>query len=321
MLRRLTAAFITVAALLIGPASLVPAFAAVDAAYCDANPGDPDCVGYFTNTTHGGSTPPTDGTHTADNGSASDPYLSTCKPPVGPLMPFDVDCWGCRWSAASVGDMHDLGQAKMADAQQKLTSSPGSALYRVDCYEPGVGLISTNWLVTTSAPPIPGVPATQMAHELVVHIRTPLPLVNTSPGTETYVRLSTFMWVPADQWVPVLDTKGDAWKTVTLRADPYQVKWNMGDHVVTCNGPGEPYNASGPDDQTTSCMYTYTKTSAEQPGLAYKVSATIFFKLTWTCTGACDAASGKLNDKQMWSSSLLKVAERQAVVTSSGGGN
>lgn len=156
--------------------------------------------------------------------------------------------------------------------------------------------------------PDPGPP--QQANTLVLaeEARTsanlPAPIVHTSPGGQTYVRLKTGLWV--DNYIPITTepiTSGG--QTVVATATPKRVVWNLVESQISCEGPGQAHS--------TECNYTYRRSSRSAPGGIYHISATIIWGVHWTCVGACQQFAGDLDDLEMPSPPhSLTVSEIQA---------
>jgi hypothetical protein len=115
----------------------------------------------------------------------------------------------------------------------------------------------------------------------------PVMKIRTSPRTRSYVGLRTFLWVDRTQWRPMPGTARAGGYTVTGTSTPVEVVWNLGDKTITCTGPGTPYNPKGPENQKGTCTHVYQKSSADQPGGEYQISATVNWRVTWVCEPAC----------------------------------
>lgn len=136
-----------------------------------------------------------------------------------------------------------------------------------------------------------------------------------SPDIPQLVNLTSFLWVPAEQWQPVTASASAGGVTSTVTATPMRVIWDMGQgDSVPCDGPGVPYQPGVPDDrQPSNCHYTYRRSSAGQPGQAYTITATIEWETTWTVSGA--AGGGDLGTVSRSSSTPIQVAEIQTINT------
>jgi hypothetical protein len=196
----------------------------------------------------------------------------------------------------------------------------------------GNGCIAVNALNTTTAcplpaggaapaaaggaPPAPGVLAALAVRRLVL----PDPVIGSSPGPGVLqlTRLPTWLWISPAVWVPQAKTAAVPGEVVTATATPVAVAWRMGDGTtVTCHGPGTPYSSRfSPSAASPDCGHTYTRSSAGQPGGAYRVTATITWDITWAALGG---AVGVLPPLFTVAAGAFPVAESQAVNTAAGG--
>ncbi|GGT87595.1 hypothetical protein [Actinomadura citrea] len=155
------------------------------------------------------------------------------------------------------------------------------------------------------APPPPAPPDTwTLVQQARASAQFPVPTVHTAPKGKTFVRLRTSLWVDGFTVVQTQPITVGA-QTVQATANPSSVTWNLGETQIVCQ------DAGSKDGKT--CGYTYTRASAGQPGGAWQITATITWKITWTCQGAdCDAAGGALDDQTMTSQPTpLVVSEIQ----------
>ena len=124
------------------------------------------------------------------------------------------------------------------------------------------------------------------------------------------------MWV--DNWAAVVGTASSPALTVTATARPRNVVWRMGDGSPdqVC-GPGTPWNpALREEQQSSDCAHAYRRSSAHEPGLRFTAFASMTWEVAWT---ASNGESGSLGPSIRNQSFQMRVAEGQAVITSSGG--
>jgi hypothetical protein len=160
-----------------------------------------------------------------------------------------------------------------------------------------------------------GVPAPGTLAQLAVRfLDLPGPVIRSSPspGDLQLVHLPVWLWVNPAVWVPVSKTASVPGERVTATATPVSVAWWMGDGVtVTCHGPGVAYTtADDPAAASPDCGYTYTSSSAGQPGGAYHVTATITWDIRWRADGG---AAGTLPPLFSAAAVGFRVVESQAV--------
>jgi hypothetical protein len=163
--------------------------------------------------------------------------------------------------------------------------------------------------------PAPGA----LAKVAVKYLRLPDPVIRSSPapGALQLTRLPVWLWVAANAWTPQSKTAQVPGEAVTATATPVSAAWAMGNGTtVTCKGPGTAYTApDNPSAASPTCGYTYDRSSAGQPGGAYRVTVTITWDITWAGTGG---AGGALAPLQTVAAGEFRVAESQALNTNGG---
>jgi hypothetical protein len=134
--------------------------------------------------------------------------------------------------------------------------------------------------------------------------------------------LPTFLFVDRSSWRPVSASASDGLKTVTASARPSRVAWEMAepgraDSSFVCAGPGSGYDPTGPAMQVPECGYTYRLTSAHAGRRSgYPVTATVSWQISWTCTGACAVAGGRLPPLRTTSRAALPVRQARSQLES-----
>lgn len=146
-------------------------------------------------------------------------------------------------------------------------------------------------------------------------LRLPAPTIAASPVGDQLVNLPTWLWV-SNGWGAMSATASVPGVSVTAVARPMSVAWSMGDgSTVTCAGPGTPFRTgSDPRSGSPDCGHIYRSSSARQPGLAFPVSATVHWTVTWSGAGQ----GGTFPDMTTTGSAAFRVAESQAL--NNGGG-
>ncbi len=153
--------------------------------------------------------------------------------------------------------------------------------------------------------------------EAFEHLELPTPQINMNPRADAdqVVNIRTFMWTDRSLWAPQESTVAVPGVSVTVTAVPDRLEWDMGtgagDRVV-CRGPGAPWDpAIAEDRQDTSCSFVYRRSSAAQPNLRYPVTATLFWRVSWSVAGA--AGGGSLGIVPRSTSTSVRVMEVQTV--------
>jgi len=202
------------------------------------------------------------------------------------------------------GYANDLATLGLGD-----TRGPGAgAWHRKVCPD---GTATVVWVPTGVVAVDPAVLAQQAFDRTMI----PLPGIHMNPpaGANQVVNIPTWLWV--DELRPVSASASAGPVSVTVTAQPVRVDWSMGDGgSFTCSDGGTPYDISRPpEEQRTSCSYTYRQSSASRPGSAYRVRATSVWRVTWVATGI--AASGDFGLVNRSADISVSVAEIQALNT------
>ena len=188
------------------------------------------------------------------------------------------------------------------------------------CSGPGVINPMPPFWVTQAKPAAPVNPAV-VAQQAVSKLPLPSPTIEMAPptGADQLVNVAAWLWIPPAAWRGLSATAAAGPVTATATATPVRVVWNMGDgHQVTCDGPGTPYDPSTPN-AVTNCSYTWTQSSAGQPGGVYQVTATIYWQVAWSAVGAPGGGSLGLLPGPA-SHVAVAVAESEALNTAPGPG-
>jgi hypothetical protein len=182
------------------------------------------------------------------------------------------------------------------------------------CTRPGwTGAPEMFWL--DGPPPVdPRVMVWRVVAAMNLQPITPGTAPKSGPDRMGLIGLPTWMWVDPPQpntFGPITGSDSEGGLSVTATADVTKVEWNMGDgSVVTCEGPGTPYQESYGDSDSPDCGHRYQQTSADQPGNAYTVTATSYWEVTWSAT---NGASGVIRLTRE-ATTQLRIGEMQVLV-------
>lgn len=160
-----------------------------------------------------------------------------------------------------------------------------------------------------------------VADSALAGLDLPSPSIHHAPGDPTWVNVDTWLWLGSGEWQTVRSAESVRGVSVYVTARPSRVVWRMGERFsdgsqgsTVCRGPGKAWPKGSADDSLkTYCSYSYRSTSAKQSDEAYRISATIVWDVSWTCTGQCDVGGSSLTQTTS-STGRLRVGERQAVV-------
>jgi hypothetical protein len=180
------------------------------------------------------------------------------------------------------------------------------------------------WVPTASASaPAPvafGASPAEVAATAAASIVLPVPSIEVNPAQFSVVNLSTWLAIDAALWHPYQATATVGGVTATAVAKPETVLWVMGDGgSVECDGPGTSYDPDLPSgSQSTSCSYTYTRSSYGQPSSdddpndgAFVVTAMVTWSVTWTAIGA--PGGGTLPSLHTTSTTAIRVEQVESV--------
>ncbi len=234
---------------------------------------------------------------------------SKSDPPPGKTNPNQP--YGCTYFVPSAQYQQLMGTGG---------PTPGTWVVRA-CAGPGViDPMPPIWVVNarTQAPVAPANPVV-LVRQALSKLALPTPTIEMAPppGQDQLVNVATWLWIDPSAWRGLSATASAGPVTTTAVATPAKVVWQMGDgQSVTCLGPGTPYDPSQPN-ATTDCSYTWTRSSAGQPGGAYQVTATLYYQAAWSAAGA--PGGGSLGLVAGPSAHVaVRVAESEAINTSPG---
>ena len=216
--------------------------------------------------------------------------------------------YGCTYTAGGPSATASIG---VGGAQ------PGQWVFPV-CAGPGaIDPMPPIWV--TGAQPAAGVVQVNpvvVAQQAVKQLPLASPTIEMAPpsGSPQLVGVATWMWVDPGAWQTLTASASAGTVTTTATATPSKVVWDMGDgDTVTCDGPGTPYSAAAPN-ATTNCSYTWGQAGT------YQVTATLYWSVTWTATGAPGGGNLGLQAGPT-AQVVVAVTESQAINTPNGGGN
>jgi hypothetical protein len=158
------------------------------------------------------------------------------------------------------------------------------------------------------------------AEQAAASMALPSPSLVVNPAAFSVVNIPTWLSINPALWHPFQATATAGGVTATAVATPETVVWTMGDGgAVQCDGPGTGYQAALPSDvQSTSCSYTYRRSSEGEPSSdgdpndgAFLVTATVTWEVTWTAVGA--PGGGTLAPLQTSSSEAVRVEQVESV--------
>jgi len=261
-----------------------------------------------------------DGGNSVTVGAMTSPSSSSTSPRGSPTTHGGTGSSGpsCTYTAISLseGAGFDLAPGGPTAGEWYLVQCPGS---------PALEQGRAEWVPTPKgAPSAPLAVATASpvgaAMQAAASMALPSPSVVVNPAAFSVVNLPTWLSIDPTWWHPFQATATAGGVTATAVATPETVSWTMGDGgAVECQGPGTGYDPDLPaDTQSTSCSYTYARSSVGEPSSdgnsndgAFSVTATVTWKVTWTAVGA--PGGGTLPPLQTSSTLPLRVEQVESV--------
>ena len=225
-----------------------------------------------------------------------------------PGRPNPNQPYGCTYTAGGPSVTASLGVGG---------PQPGQWVFPV-CAGPGVLNPMPPFWVSGAQPAasVVQVNPVVVVQQAVKQLALASPIIDMAPpsGSPQLVGVATWLWIAPGAWQTLSASASAGTVTTTASATPQKVVWDMGDGAtVTCNGPGTPYSASAPN-ATTDCSYTWGRAGT------YRVTATPYWSVTWTATGA--PGGGNLGLQAGPAAQVaVTVTESQAINTPTGGGN
>jgi hypothetical protein len=236
-------------------------------------------------------------------------WATAAKSTPPPATPNPNQPYGCTYSAGGASATATLGVGG---------PQPGQWVFPV-CSGPGAVDPMPPFWVSGATPPaavVVQVSPVAVAQQAVKQLALSSPQVEMAPpdGSPQLVGVATWLWIDPAAWRPLTASAAAGPVTTTATATPTKVVWDMGDgHSVTCDGPGTPYSSSDPS-ATTDCSYVWPQAGS------FTVTATIYWSVTWTASGA--AGGGSLGVQAGPASAVpVTVTESQAINTPTAGGD
>jgi hypothetical protein len=153
------------------------------------------------------------------------------------VSPYNAPAGSAEWQGHTSGS---LSMCSACTMRGNVSTCHGNVLW----LPPGAAL----------GPPDPG----RMARNALGLLRLPAAQVHTAPQApaRTYIGIENWLWLPRAQWASLTKTVTAGGTTVSVRAVPSRVLWDMGPSTKTCYGPGAEWRRGMTDAARTSCGYT-----------------------------------------------------------------
>jgi len=154
----------------------------------------------------------------------------------------------------------------------------------------------------------------ELVENALANLNLDPPLIQTNPGNglNSLTGLQTYLWIDQDSLGRQRVTDTDDPLSVEITAVPTadgSILWDTGEATVPCTNYGRPEG---------SCNYTYQRSSLDQPGNQYGITASVAFTGSYTVSLFGEVYRGPIDIGQVMVPTapyLLGVAEAQAINT------
>jgi hypothetical protein len=254
-----------------------------------------------------------------DTGSGASCYWDPSKqgvpgPPAGP-----VPCTSRfgYWSNTYNCYLSLVDPPPPADDPAWQDHDPGDgAVY--ECYQPQTAMFIYVW----SQNPPPGSDSGPTPREVAqlaidqMHLSAIIIGIVPEPDPQSIglVGMPVWMWAKAPNehtFGPITASASAGGISITATAKVLQVTWDMGDDSeIVCDTAGTPYMPSYGQKNSPDCGHTYEKSSANEPGDAFTVTATSSWVITWSGAGQ----TGTIRLGGLTRSTQVRIGEAQVLV-------
>lgn len=137
--------------------------------------------------------------------------------------------------------------------------------------------------------------------------------IKPDPNGAGLVGLPVWLWVEksSETWGPISNTAAEGVLSVTIEANVTNLTFDLGDGSppVSCPSGGTPYpkGATGP---SPDCGHVFTKSSKQQPGQKFTVTATTTWTVEWISSSG---VSGTLQPEAQEATVSVRINELQVV--------
>jgi hypothetical protein len=163
----------------------------------------------------------------------------------------------------------------------------------------------------TLPPPDPETLARRALAEIT--LRAPDLQIRPDPNGAGLVGLPVWLWVDKgpETWGPISNDAEERGLRVDITASVTNLTFDLGDGSppVSCAGGGTPYpkGATGP---SPDCGHVFTKSSRQQPGQKFTITATSSWTVEWTSSGG---DSGTIGPETRQATVAVRINELQVV--------
>lgn len=195
---------------------------------------------------------------------------------------------------------------------------PGTPIW-VLCRDTATGETTYSNIVAwdPANPPVITPSAEVLAQMAANGMALPVPGVRTWPTAGGTGLVNLPVWLHVDNWETVSASASAGGLTATVEAVPVRSDWDMDDGSTSCTDAGSQYDsATKPDPGSSSCSFTYGRSSGVNRDGLFHNSATVIWHLRWYATNGQGGDLGELVSPT--ETFDLRIEESQALVAPGG---
>ena len=146
----------------------------------------------------------------------------------------------------------------------------------------------------------------------------PVPGARTWPPSGGTGLVNLPIWLHVDNWEPLVASATAGGLTATVEAVPVRSEWDLDEGSLVCTDAGSVFDeTSSPDPGSSSCAYTYRRSSGIRSDQTFHNSVVVVWHLRWSATNGQGGDLGEVSSPR--ADFELQIEESQALVAPAGG--
>ena len=220
--------------------------------------------------------------------------------------------WRCGYYAVVAPQLSVLDPSPVVDWRSGPVNPVPGEYYMLGCIDGDGTRVHSRYIPFDPRDPFGGAVATPRAvDEARRRLELPDPRPRVNPPAEQLVGLPMWMWLE-QSWEPVSATAsiGSVWAAVTAR--PEASFWEFGDGTRVECGRGAVYDIGRrPEEQTSRCTKTFSRSSLWSAGGVEWVRVTVIWGVSWSSSESSGESLGTLERSIEFA---IPVREAQAII-------
>lgn len=169
-----------------------------------------------------------------------------------------------------------------------------------------------------SNPPVIAPTAEVLAQMAANGMVLPVPGARTWPPSRGTGLVNLPVWLHVDNWEPLTASASAGGLTATVEAVPVRAEWDLDEGSLVCTDAGSAFDeTSSPDPGSSSCAYTYRRSSGIRSDRTFHNSVVVVWHLRWSATNGQGGDLGEVSSPR--ADFELQIEESQALVAPAGG--